>query len=495
MFGHIEIINNVGIVRVVRRRLSSNVLVEFRNSMKPLLEDGRTGVIFDFSKVARLPYSGLAALVEFVSDVPKGFNFAYVGLTKTCLNRLSSYGYDRILPIFPSVDLALASPAFQSTVLADVSSVILCAGKGSRMHPLTTEVPKPMMPFLGKPVLERIIDHLGHFGINKVFLNPGHLGPQIHKHFGNGTPAGRSIFYLNEGKYNSGIWEAAPLGSASTLLKLAKEHSAFDNDFIVLCGDALIDVNLADMMEQHRATGADVTIAAQKIPLELTYKYGIVTTDPSGRVATFQEKPDPKNAKSDHANTGIYIFSPSTIDDISDEPDQDIATHLLPRILARGGYIHRFDSDFTWVDLGCGQDYANGMADALNAKFTNALPNSTMIKPGVWAGPEAKISSFAQIVPPVFVANGAEIQKSAKIVGPATIGRNCVVERGSLIKNSHVFDDSFVQKGSIIQDMIVSPFWCVDHRYADGTLQNVQPLDGVTHVEDIHSKQNMLKRA
>ncbi len=474
MLGKIEYDNNICVLEFAAKRLSSDLLVGLKQLEAQCMRRGAVGLVLDFSKVPKLGFAAIAALVEFYSTVDRRLTVGFCELGRKSIQKLHSNGLDEFFPIHSSVTEALESDAFTSTKLSGVTCLVLCAGKGSRMHPLTMDYPKPMLPFLGKPVLHHILNHLQRFGASKVLLNPGHLGPQIHDYFAKNANLGQSVFYLNEGSFETRNWEPRLLGSASTIKKFAELNSAFQDDFFVLCGDALTDINLGKMLDSHRSSGAEVTIAAKQVGPDVCHKYGIMAIDDDGRLTTFQEKPAPSKAVSNLANTGIYIFNRDVVSDISSEPEQDIANHLLPKILNRGGHINVFQSTFDWIDIGCGKDYATGLALALNGRIPNVFsPNFEM-------GHRFGNSSFQRNQ--VFIDDGGIVEKGAKLKGPVTIGKNAIVERGAFVSNSHIMPNTRVESGAIIEDMIVSSEWAINHKFADGTLRNTQPLDCVSNV-------------
>lgn len=479
MFGSFKNIDNTAVFHIHEKRPSSNSLQDYKMVLQRVKDSNHSGLILDYSGVVKMSFSAIAALVEFSTLIPDAVTFAIVGLKKTNQKRLRNLGLDEVLPIYPTLNFALSCQRFKAKSLSHVTAVVLCAGVGSRMQPMTKMFPKPMLPFLGKPVLGHILEHLNRFGVKNVILNPGHLAPSIHHHFGNGANSGQSIFYTNEGSYAGKAWFANPLGSASTLKKLATEHSACEDDIIVLCGDALIDIDLAHMLEHHRTTQADVTIAAKSVDRSKVHKYGIMELTQTGRVLTFQEKPNADQAKSNLANSGIYIFSPTALSYLPDGSDLDIGCDFLPRILASNGHIQVFESDFSWIDIGCGQDYANGLAMGLSGTIPNLTIRDQQIKENLWVHETAKVSAFAKIEGPVYIGPNTQIDAGAKIVGPCSLGAECHLERGSLIRNSHLFDQVTVTRGTIVQDMIVSADWAINHKFADGSIQNMSQLDGI----------------
>jgi mannose-1-phosphate guanylyltransferase len=346
------------------------------------------------------------------------------------------------------------------------------------MAPLSWDTPKPMLDVLGRPILEHLLLHLEQFGVRDVWLNPGHLGDQVITRFRG--PNKQNILFSNEGYYSDDGWEGVPLGSASTLVKLQRDNSAFVDDFIVICGDALIDLDFSKMMTCHKSSQAHITIATKSVASYDTGKYGIVVTDENGCVTDFQEKPSPDQAASNIASTGIYIISPDALELIGCEANQDIAQHLLPSLLRNGAKIQSFQEDFGWHDMGCGRDYAQVLSSALNGEIPGLDINGTEIAPSVWAAEDTDVSTKAHIAGPCYIGAGSVIRAAARLEGPCILGTNCRVEAGARLQNIILHSDTAIRSDSEISHHILSPFWAIETDKADGRTTATEPLDNVT---------------
>ena len=444
--------------------------------------EGHAAVLIDLGRVQSLSATAAFALVELVTCATR-LRLGLCGLPPACRAALGKSGMDRFLPLFDSVDAALGADDFRDCLLAGTPAVVLCAGKGSRIAPLSETTPKPMLDLLGKPVLHRLIDHLASFGIDEVHLNPGHLGPQIPAYFR--TPEGSvrpRLRYTSEGRMTDGGWTSAPIGSASTLARLQAAQHAFDGDVVVMCGDAWVDLDLSAMMRLHRSSGADVTIAAQEVAPQDVHRYGIIVSDCTGRVTSFQEKPRTDEALSRLANTGIYIIRSSAIDALEDRPDQDIAEHLLAGILARGGRLQVWRERFTWLDIGCGRDYAATLAAGLSGAIAGLAPIAETRRGDTFVAQGAQVARGARIEGPCYVGPGAVIEAGARIVGPCVIGAGSRIDARSLVSDCIVTAGTHVQRGAIAEGLILSADWAVAHDRADGSPQMRDPIDQVTRV-------------
>ena len=451
---------------------------ELETTLKELEIDGRTGILLDLSQMQRLNMSGLAALVELAARHPKT-DLGFCGLPQKHLEFLRKSGLDRGLMIFETVEDACTDPRFKPHVLTKTRAVLLCAGKGSRVAPLTNILPKPMLDVAGKPAMHRIIDHIGSFGLRDVLLNPGHLGPQIVSYFRNTPMNGTNISFMNEGHWANEKWQSNPIGSASTLKRMQDTTAAFGSDVVVLCGDALIDIDLAQMMREHRASGAAVTIAAMPVSQEDVHKYGIIETTADRSVTRFVEKPAPGVTQSRLANTGIYIFKPDVFSLLSNEEGLDIACDLLPTIMETESKIHVFDAPFSWVDIGCGRDFVQAVTRCLKGELPFASPEGEEIRPGVWAMPGASVSRRAQINGPCHIGAYARVEAGAKLDGLCVVGAGAVVQAGALLVDSVVMGGTCVRSGVWADKMILHSDWAIDHTHADGATQRQEHLDCV----------------
>ena len=189
--------------------------------------------------------------------------------------------------------------------------MILAAGQGTRVRPLTKDLPKPMVPILGKPVMEYLIEHLARHGITQIMVNVAYHHQRIEEYFGDGSRWGVELGYSYEGIKEHGDILPKPMGSAGGMRKIQDFGGFFDETTLVLCGDALIDLDITAAIAEHQAKGAIASVVAMDVPREEVSSYGIVVAEADGHILSFQEKPQPRDAKSTLASTGIYIFEPA----------------------------------------------------------------------------------------------------------------------------------------------------------------------------------------
>jgi mannose-1-phosphate guanylyltransferase len=336
-----------------------------------------------------------------------------------------------------------------------MKAMILAAGKGTRVRPLTNVLPKPMIPLIRKPIMEAIIDHLRTHGFDEIFINTSYLSRSIEEYFRDGDRLGVSIAYSYEGQLVDGEFVDKPLGSAGGMRRIQDRCGFFDRTFAVLCGDALIDVDLTEVLRKHRASGAIATIVTKPVPRDEVHKYGVVVTDDGGRVLRFQEKPKVEEAASNTINTGIYLFEPEVFDHIPSGVEFDIGSQLFPKLIAAGAKVCAVSLPFEWVDIGCVSDFWEATRLVLQGRVRGMRTPGTEIRPGVRAGLGVNVSPHAIISGPVYVGSGTVIEAGARIEGPAVIGANCLIRGGAHVREGILGDYTRVAADAMLEGHIV----------------------------------------
>ncbi len=456
MMTQIERYGDLAVFRVSARMLRANALSELQNALSEY-DVGQRAALLDLSGVRTINFGGLAALAELHASRPQtGFFGARDGVA----DRLRRSELIESLRYFATKSAALTSPWGRRHRLAGRRAVLLAAGKGTRCRPLTLRYPKPMLPILGRPILHHQLDHLARFGVRDILTNPGYLGPQIHDYFGSGRGQNIRMTYLNEGAYRDGEWIDEPLGSASTLRRMQSALSCFDAPFFVFCGDALVDPDLAALMDAHQASGAEITIAAREVAECDVSKYGIIAATPCGTVTGFQEKPDPAEARSRLANIGVYVMSPGVLNAIGPAAGQDIARDLIPAVMAQGGKICVWSAGFDWRDIGTPLDFFRENIAALRA-----VPPGQTAFVGPGAARLTLIGKRRNFHGPIWVGEGVDIAPGAHITGPVVIGANTTIPARSSIRASVILPGTAIETGAIHCDQIISNDWSISGIY------------------------------
>ncbi len=344
-----------------------------------------------------------------------------------------------------------------------MKAMILAAGKGTRVRPITYTIPKPLIPILQKPVMEFLLELLRSHGFTEIMVNVSHLANEIENYFRDGQKFGVDIAYSFEGKIVDGELVGEALGSAGGLRKIQDFNPFFDDTFIVLCGDALIDLDLSAAVKWHREKGAIATIVTKTVPKESVSSYGVVVTDENDRITNFQEKPSVEEALSTNINTGIYIFEPEIIDYIPPETEYDIGSQLFPQLVAKNAPFYAVSMDFEWVDIGKVPDYWHAIRGVLTRTIKNVRIPGREVAPGIYTGLNVNVNwDKVDITGPVYIGGMTRIEDGAKIVGPSMIGPNCWICSGAEVDNSVIFEYSRLGSGARLVNKLVFGRYCVD---------------------------------
>lgn len=345
--------------------------------------------------------------------------------------------------------------------------MILAAGQGTRVRPLTRDLPKPMIPILGKPVMEYLIEHLAHHGVNEIMVNVAFHHQKIEEYFGDGHRWGVQIGYSYEGVREHGDVLPSPMGSAGGMRRIQDFSGFFDETTLVLCGDALIDLDITAAVAEHKAKAALASLAALEVPRSEVHAYGIVLTDVDGRIVSYQEKPKPDEAKSTLANTGIYIFEPEVLQRVPKGVVFDIGSQLFPQLVSEKLAFFAQNRRFNWIDIGRVSDYWSVLQRVLQGEIDQMKMPGREVKPGIWVGLNTSIPwDEVTITGPVYLGSSVRIEPGVTITGPAWIGHGCHIRTGAKVVRSVVFEYTRIAADMRFSEMIVSPEYCVD-RHGD----------------------------
>jgi mannose-1-phosphate guanylyltransferase len=363
-----------------------------------------------------------------------------------------------------------------------MKAMILAAGKGTRVQPITHEVPKPMIPLVRKPVLESIIELLRQHGVDRIVINTSHLAPAIEGYFRDGGPWGVDIAYSFEGHMEAGEIRAEALGSAGGMKRIQDFSGFFDDTFVVLCGDALIDLDIGVAVAFHKAKGALATIVMQEVPREDVYKYGVVQTDGEGRILQFQEKPDPAAAVSTTINTGIYVFEPQVFDYIPSGQTYDIGGQLFPDLARRGLPFFGVALPFQWLDIGSLSDYWHATRAVLQGHFAGyRLPGHDQ-GDGLRLGINVRMDrSRVRTSGPIYIGNSCNIGPGTVIEGPTVIGAGCIIESGAEIRQCLIGDYTRIGSVARLDQVVVANGHCIR---PDGTFFSHKAADLAWLIDD-----------
>ena len=343
--------------------------------------------------------------------------------------------------------------------------MILAAGQGTRVRPLTKDLPKPMVPILGKPLMEYLIEHLARHGVRQIMVNVAYHHRMIEQYFGDGSRWGVELGYSFEGVLEHGDVVPRPMGSAGGMRKIQDFGGFFDETTIVLCGDALIDLDIGAAVARHQAQGALASVITLEVPQSEVHNYGVVTANAEGRVQFFQEKPRPEDARSRQASTGIYLFEPAVLDLVPPQTVYDIGSQLFPQLVERDLPFYAQEHQFHWIDIGRVSDYWSVLQQVMEGAVAGMAMPGKQVAPGVWAGLNTSVAwGEVHIEGPVYLGANVKVEAGARIIGPAWVGHGSHIRAGATVKRCVLFEYTRVPAGTVMQDMIVSPDYCVDRQ-------------------------------
>ncbi|RAM66070.1 mannose-1-phosphate guanyltransferase [Herbaspirillum rubrisubalbicans] len=349
--------------------------------------------------------------------------------------------------------------------------MILAAGKGTRVRPLTYALPKPMIPILGKPVMEYLIEHLVKFGIQDIMVNVSYLHDRIENYFGEGQRFGARIGYSFEGYVDDdGQVFPNPIGSAGGMKKIQEFGGFFDETTLVICGDALIDLDLHSALFEHRRKGALVSVITKEVPMEQVSSYGIVVAEPDGKVKSFQEKPKQEEALSNLASTGIYIMEPAALELIPKDKFFDIGADLFPLLVEKQLPFYAQKRFFNWIDIGNVTDFWSVLQSVLKGEVAQMYVPGTQVQEGVWVGLNTRIEwEGTTIEGPVYIGAGSHVEAGSTIIGPAWIGHGSHICSGAKVIRSVLFEYTRVASGTTFENSVVYGAYSVTH---DGAMKH-----------------------
>lgn len=321
-----------------------------------------------------------------------------------------------------------------------MKAVIMAGGKGTRLRPLTCNVPKPMTQVAAKPMMEHVVDLLCSHGIRDLACTLCFLPDEVSAYFGDGKEFGCNMRHSVE---------VTPLGTAGSVKALG---CFLDSTFVVASGDALTDINLSAAVDFHKARGAAATLVLTKVDTPL--EYGVVITDSGGRIERFLEKPSWGQVFSDTVNTGIYVLEPEVMALVPPEGEFDFSRDLFPRLLKEGWPMFGYVADGYWCDVGGLEQYRSTHYDILEGKASVSI-GAELIEHGVWVGDGAVIEAGAILKPPVVVSSGCWIEKGAEVGDGTVLGRGCVAAAGSRIVRSVVWPGAFIGPGAVVVGSVV----------------------------------------
>jgi mannose-1-phosphate guanylyltransferase/phosphomannomutase len=321
-----------------------------------------------------------------------------------------------------------------------VKAVILAGGEGTRLRPLTSNTPKPMMPLANKPMMEHIVNLLALHGFDEIVVTVAFLANQIRDYFGDGSDFGVTMRYATED---------SPLGTAGSVRNAADE---LDDTFLVISGDVLTDIDLTAFVKAHRDAGASASIALKHVenPLE----FGIVITQADGTIERFLEKPTWGEVFSDTINTGIYVLEPVVFDHIPEGEVVDFSSDVFPALLDDGHTLHGHVAEGYWEDVGTLEAYSRAHADVLDARVKVEI-DGFQLGERRWIGTDVEISPEARIDDPVVIGDSCRIEPGAHLRPYTVLGTDVIVKADAFIERSVLHDHVYVGQGANLRGCVI----------------------------------------
>ncbi len=309
----------------------------------------------------------------------------------------------------------------------NLKAMVMAAGMGSRLEPITLMIPKPLIPVMNRPIMDIILSQLHNIGVEDVISNTYYLANQIIDRYKN-NKLGVNFNYIKETELS---------GTAGGVKKC---QFFFDEgeDFIVMSGDILTTADIKKGIEIHKASGAIATIGVKEIPHEFVSHFGVVVTGDDGFIKEFQEKPSVEEAKSNLINTGIYIFNYKIFDYIPENTFYDFAKNVFPKLLEENA-INTFIVDEYWNDIGTIDQYKQSIQDVFNGLCK--IEHDKIV--------ETNLGNY--------LAGDSKIPSTVRFIGNSVIGNNCKLGEYIKLDNCILLDNSEVKRGSELTDCVVIP--------------------------------------
>jgi len=309
-------------------------------------------------------------------------------------------------------------------------AMVLAAGLGTRLRPLTYEITKPMVPVLDRPVMAHILDLLDRHGLGETIANLHYFPDSIREHFG------ERLTYR---------YEPELLGTAGGVRACAEFFG--EGSFLVISGDALTDIDLTALAARHRESGGLATLAVKQVPN--TREFGVVLHDREGRITGFQEKPRPDEALSDLGNCGIYVFKPEIFDYFPERPFVDWAKDVFPALLENDVPFHIHEVREYWNDVGSLAELRQGTFDALRGELRLEVEGEE-VSPGVVVAGGRALPADAEIEGPAWIGRDVQIGAGVRLMGPVVLGDGATVGDRAQLRETIVFPGTTVAPESIL---------------------------------------------
>lgn len=322
-----------------------------------------------------------------------------------------------------------------------MKALFLAGGMGTRLKPLTDEIPKPMVPIMNKPLLQRSMENLRTCGISEIVISTGYMAQYIKDYFGDGSKFGLKIEY---------ICEESPMGTGGAI---KKSGHLYKDTFLILNADILCNMDFAELISFHKSKSAAVTIAVTRV--RNPGAYGVIEYDKNGYARSFTEKPKPDEIKSDYINAGVYVFEPEVLNEISADMPVSVEREIFPALLRNSFRIAVYKGCKYWMDIGTPEKYRQTHDDIMSGDCLISGVHFT--DQGVFKDGRSVIDKTAVITGPVYIGDNVKIGPYASVGPNAVIGDNVSINRGSTVTNSILWTNVNVQSTAIMDGVVAAP--------------------------------------
>ncbi|MEO1593578.1 MAG: sugar phosphate nucleotidyltransferase, partial [Cyanobacteria bacterium J06632_22] len=329
-------------------------------------------------------------------------------------------------------------------------AVLMAGGSGTRLRPLTCDLPKPMVPVLNRPIAEHTVNLLKRHHITEIIATLFYLPDVMRDYFQDGKDFGVQMTYAVE--------EDQPLGTAGCVKNV---EELLDDTFIVISGDSITDFDLTKAIAFHKEKGSKATLVLTRVPNPL--EFGVVITDNSDRIVRFLEKPTTSEIFSDTVNTGIYILEPSVLDYLPPDCEKDFSKDLFPLLLAREEPMYGYVAEGYWCDVGHLTAYREAQYDALTGKvhLERSYPENMQ---GIRIGNNTSISPSAKLHAPILIGDNCRIGPRAELEAGTVVGDNVTIGSDADLKRPIIWNGAVIGDDAHLRACVIARGTRADRR-------------------------------
>lgn len=329
-------------------------------------------------------------------------------------------------------------------------AVLMAGGSGTRLRPLTCDLPKPMVPILNRPIAEHIINLLRRHQITEIIATLHYLPDVMRDYFQDGSDFGVQITYAVE--------EDQPLGTAGCVKNIAE---LLDETFLVISGDSITDLDLSGAIQFHKQKKAKATLVLTRVPNPI--EFGVVITDGDDRIRRFLEKPSTSEIFSDTVNTGTYILEPEVLDYLPPNQETDFSKHLFPLLLEQDEPMYGYIAQGYWCDVGHLEAYRESQYDGLLSKVKLEFAYEEK-SAGLWIGQNTHIDISAKIEAPCLIGDNCRIGPRVQIDAGTVIGDNVTIGADANLKRPIVWNGAIIGEEAHLRACVIGRGTRVDRR-------------------------------